>query len=533
MAKDKSILKNEKNIIKKYLNKISDISNDKKIIDNLMYIKEYGVLSMPAFRLLVDEEINKNTNGAIIMADINDLFVANKFRGKEKVNKMIKNIINKIDRQLIEEDCKNYKIGKMGDEIYIYLQDKNKEEVKIITDKLLNIKEKELSISIGSCTDLSNGLMKAMDIADGKMSINKKAFKLERLNSLCGNDLNKIIDTVVERQLDKMRIDLLQLKEANKDDLRNTFEKAVDEINLKDITTTINKQEDIKDNVDIFEELKNKYTKEGDLLYGKNEKLVRRHVFASMLSKHDIDGVISSEYFQSIDYSSTYKNIMNNKENKSFSLLALNLSGLKMVNDNFGHEMGDKAISDSLNYTKEVLESKNITMYSDIITKGGGNSYVIINKNNYSKEDDLIKEIGKYPENTNSKFNVSIISSIKDIEKDSIKKEIFLNVINNNLTILEEDIESESFNKKINDVEEMKNAIKKVYHNIINMEEIEILSNNSLEEKEKLLSKIKVGFENHIYKEGYDFNLDLSEKSIMLEKEKKHKHKEVLGDITI
>lgn len=405
--------------------------------------------------------------------------------------------------------------------------------MKNITDKLLSVKEKELSISVGSCMDLSKGLINAMDIADEKMSINKKAFKLERLNSLCGNDLDKIISTVVERQLDKMRIDLLQLKEANKDDLRNTFERAINDINLKDITTSNNKQENIRDNADIFEELKNKYTEEGKSLYGKNDKLVRRHVFASMLSKHSIDGVISSEYFQSIDYKKAYKNIMNNKENKSFSLLALNLSGLKMVNDNFGHEMGDKAISDSLNYTKEVLDNKNITMYSKIITKGGGNSYVVINKHDYAKEEELTKEIGKYSENTNSKFNMSIISSIKDIEKDTIKKENFLDIINNNLTILEKDIESESFNKKINDVEEMKNAIKKVYLNIINMEDIEIISNSSLKGKEEILSMIKVGFENCIYKERYNFNLDLSEKSLILEKEKNHKHKAVLGDITI
>lgn len=77
--------------------------------------------------------------------------------------------------------------------------------MKNITDKLLSVKEKELSISVGSCMDLSKGLINAMDIADEKMSINKKAFKLERLNSLCGNDLDKIISTVVERQLDKIR----------------------------------------------------------------------------------------------------------------------------------------------------------------------------------------------------------------------------------------------------------------------------------------------------------------------------------------
>lgn len=330
-----------------------------------------------------------------------------------------------------------------------------------------------------------------------------------------------------------MRIDLLQLKEANKDDLRNTFERAINDINLKDITTSNNKQENIRDNADIFEELKNKYTEEGKSLYSKNKKLVRRHVFASMLSKHNIDGVISSEYFQSIDYKTVYKNIISSKEDKEFSLLALKLSGLKAVNDNFGHEMGDKAISDSLNYVKEVLENKDVKMYSKIITKGGGNSYVVINKHDYAKEEELTKEIGKYSENTNSKFNMSIISSIKDIEKDTIKKENFLDIINNNLTILEKDIESESFNKKINDVEEMKNAIKKVYLNIINMEDIEIISNSSLKGKEEILSMIKVGFENCIYKERYNFNLDLSEKSLILEKEKNHKHKAVLGDITI
>lgn len=506
------------NIAKRYIDKVSSKSNNRKVIDNLMHIKQYGVLSMPAFKMTTDEIIRKSPQGSIIMADINDLFVANKFRGKDKVNKMLKDMISQIKGSLDESECKDYKIGKMGDEIYIYLPDKNEQEVGTITSRLQEIKEKELSISVGSCSDLSKGLTFAMNIADEKMAKNKNNFKRERLNSICGNNLEKIIDTVVETQLDKMRLNLQQLKESNKDDLRNTFEKAISQIDIEELIAESNNSQNVEtaEKQDTFEKLRTKYSEEARALYGDKPDQINEYVLASMLSKHPVDDVVSSEYFQNIEYKKAYKNIMKDKTSKGFSILAVDLSGLKTINDTLGHEAGDEAIADSLEHVKNVLQSKNITMYSSIVAKGGGNSYVLISKGNQMVESEITNAIQQYGTNNGAKYNMSIITSIQDVKKQDLKKTNFIDTINTNLTKMEGNLQEESFNRKLNDVEEIKGAIKKIYRQVINMDDIQLLSGNSSEYKSKVLSMVKTGFRKCIEKERDASSINIHNKTITL-----------------
>lgn len=527
------------NIAKRYINQFSSKSNNRKVIDNLMHIKQYGVLSMPAFKMTTDEIIKKSPEGTIVMADINDLFVANKFRGKDKVNKMLKDMIGKIKFSLDESQCKDYKIGKMGDEIYIYLPDKNEQEADEITSKLQEIKEKELSISVGSCSDLSKGLTFAMNIADERMAKNKNNFKRERLNSICGNNLEKIIDTVVETQLDKMRLNLQQLKESNKDDLRNTFDKAISQIDVQELIAESSNSQSIEpeEKQDTFEKLRSKYAKEAKSLYGDKPEQINEYVLASMLSKHPVDNVISSEYFQNIEFKKAYKNIKRDKTSKGFSILAVDLSGLKTINDTLGHDAGDDAIADSLEHVKNVLASKNITMYSSIVAKGGGNSYVLINKNNKEVENEFTNAIQQYGTNKGSKYNMSIITSIKDVEKDDLKKSNFIDTINSNLTQMETTLQEESFNRKLNDVDEIKSAIKKIYRQVINMDDIQLLSNNSLEHKNKVFSMIKKGFEKCVDKERDQSSLNIHSKELTLQRQEKQqkvvKYKPCIEDMGI
>ncbi|MDF2866067.1 MAG: hypothetical protein K0R72_885 [Clostridia bacterium] len=519
LNKQKDIL----NIAKRYIDKLSSKSTNKQIIDSFTYIKQYGVLSMPAFRMFADEMIRQSPEGTIIMADINDLFVANKFRGKEKVNSMIKSMIDKIKVSLNENECKNYKIAKMGDEIYIYLPDKNEQEANTIVDDLKKVKENELTISVGSCSDLSNGLTHAMNIADEKMAENKGIFKSERLRSICGNDLEKIVNTVVETQLDKMRINMEKLKNSNKPDLRNTFDKAIEQLDMDDIVSDSHISQDLgtADKQDTFEKLKRQYTDEAKSLYGNKTHLINEYVLASMLSKHPVNDVISSEYFQGLGYRKAYKNIMKDKGSKGFSILAVDLSGLKNINDTHGHDAGDIAISDSLEHVKNVLKEKNIKMYSNIVAKGGGNSYVLIEKSNDISENEIISDIQRYGTNTGAKYNMSIICSIQEISKNKLKKPNFLNIINDNLTKIESNLQEESFSRKLKDVEEIKGSIKKIYRQIANLDDIKLLSKSSLNQREKILEMIKIGFKNCIEKEKDSSHLKSTHKSINLEKGKR------------
>lgn len=509
------------NVVKKYMDKLSSKSNNKKIIANFSHIKQYGVLSMPAFRMISDEMIQKSSKGSIIMADINDLFVANKFRGKEKVNSMIGNMINTIKITLDESECIDYKIGKMGDEIYIYMPDKDEIESNKIVDKLHEIKENELTISAGATSDLSKGLINAIAIADEKMVINKSKFKSQRLKNICGNNLEKIISNVVETQLDKMRINLENLKNSNKPDLRNTFDKAISQLDLEEIELNENSSSNLvsSDKEDTFEKLKQKYTVEAKLIHGNKPQLISEHVLANMLSKHPVEDVITSEFFQGLGYKNAYKNITKDRNANDFDILAIDLSGLKVINDTYGHEEGDNAIYDTLEHVKKTLENKKTKMYSKIIAKGGGNSYVLIEKMNSTMKHEILNEIQKYGTTKDSKYNMSIMCSVQSVDKHDINKDNFLKVVNSNLTEVEKDLQNQSFDRKLKDVEEIKSSIKKIYQQVINMDDIQLLLKQNSRQKENILEMIKIGFENCIEKQRSHSHLNRSRNHIDLFKE--------------
>lgn len=511
------------NTVKRYIDKLSTKSNNKQIIDNFTYIKQYDVLSMPAFRMITNEIISESPNGTIIMADINDLFVANKFRGKEQVNIMLGNMINTIKNTLNESECVNYKIGKMGDEIYIYTPDKNEQEASEIVNKINNIKENELTISAGLSSNLSKGLINAINEADKNMTINKSKFKSERLKSICGNNLEKIINNVIENQLDKMRINLDQLKNNNKSDLRNTFDKAVEDLDIEEIILNMDKPKklDLSDEEDTFEKLKKKYNDEATLIYGNNPKLINEYVLASMISKHPVENVVNSEFFQALEYKKVYKRIKKDKNINNFNILAMDLSGLKVINDTLGHEEGDKAIADALEYIKTTLKENKIKTYSDIIAKSAGDSYVLIEEINDDSKDNILTNIHKYGTSEDSKYNMSIICSTQSIDKKDLNKSNFINIINSNLIKVEDDLQKQSFDKKLKNVDEIKNSIKKIYQQIINMDDIQLLLRENLNQNVNILDMIKTEFKNCIEKERDTSHLNKSKNIINLEKESK------------
>lgn len=497
---------NQNNLLtraKRYIHKLAMKSHNKKIINEFTYIKEYGVLSMPAFRIISDEMISNSPKGSIIMADINDLFVANKFRGKEKVNDMLKNMFDKVRTTLDESGCTNYKIGKMGDEIYLYVPNKEDDVAQEVVSKLHKIKVEELTLSAGYSSNLSGGLINAMNEADEMMTINKDQFKTFRLKKVCGQNLDKMVNTIVGNQLDKMRINLKQLKKNNMADLRNTFDTALSQIDVKELTSNleIKKKEDSTEEVDDFTALKNKYINEGKFLFGNNQQLVNEYVLASMLSKQPVEGVISTDFFQGMGNKKVYEELMKDKKNHTFSILATDLSGLKIINDTLGHEEGDKAIYDSQSYLKSMLEKNHIKMYSDIIAKGGGNSYAIIEDITKNSKQNVLSDIQKYGLNDDSKLTLSMLCSVTSVNKEDIKKDNFLEVINTNLTKTESELQHQSFSRKVKDVDEMKNSIKKIFEQVINVDDIQLLMKYDLNYKERILNMIKTGFTNCIEKE--------------------------------
>lgn len=497
------------------LTKLEIIFNLRKynrIINKFSIINEYKVLCIPAFKIIVDEKINNNPNGAIIISDINDLFAANEFRGKETVNKMIKNFISQIKLLIEKNGFKDYNIAKMGDEIYVYIANINNNKMEYIIKSIDKIFIDELTLSSGGSNNLANGFINALEEADKKMNENKTKFKNKRLKRIFGNDYREIINNILELYLNKMRISLEKLSEYDKIVLKDTFKIAMKEF-LTDTNGIIN-EDKIDKSINIFELLKSQYIEEAKKLYGNNNKMIQKHALYNMLLYCHIKGIVSSEIFRKLKYKQVLKNLKKDKNNNEFSIIGFKISGLKPINDICGHEEGNKAIVEALSHFKSTLNENEIKVFSDIISKSNGDSYVITEKLTNEKHQILIALLNNYS-NFNSPYNFSILSTNIYGKKENLNNANFIKYIDSLILKIEFSLENQTFIKKIKSIPDMKNAIRGIYNQIISFDDIGFVSFDKNTNKEEIIEIIKKEFENYVNNSSNNKNIeqvDLSSK---------------------
>lgn len=495
--KNNSLLKN----VQRQITKLAINKKNRKIIKKFSYIKEYDVLSFEAFRSAVMQKISKNSNGTIIMSDINDLYQANKNRGKKQVNSMIKRMINAMKYDVKSYKIDNYLLGKMGDELYLYVSDKSKDSCHNLIEDLKKISVHELSLSVGASDNLKDGIDSALIQSEQEMSEYKKKFKTEKVKRVYGKNIDNIIDCVVSTQLEKMRINLKKLNGNDISNLRQTFDKAMSEIDMgKIIEDTLKEEQMIKEYGQqkikgITQKQEERYRKEAYYIYGSkvSGSQIEKYVLSQIISRHRVNGAQNFTYFEGEGYKDTEKQIMKDRKSDSFDMLIANISGLKKINDTYGHDAGDLAINDSIKYIQQVLKDQNVSAYSDIVVRGGDMFFVLIPDLSFSQKSALSKDLLKYEQKSQDGKKISIISSFQRIDKKKIKNN-FIDVINSNIDKSEVMLEQKGFSKKINNVEDMKFGIEKMYQRLIEFDDIQILCNADSNIKNFVLDKINDGF---------------------------------------
>ena len=103
------------------------------------------------------------------------------------------------------------------------------------------------------------------------------------------------------------------------------------------------------------------------------------------------------------------KHIKMAKRNKQLMLLMyVDLDGMKMINDKFGHKEGDRAIIDSANILKASFRE------SDIIARIGGDEFVVLLTDNSDEEiehvviNSVMDNVNKHNSQAHNKYALSL-----------------------------------------------------------------------------------------------------------------------------
>jgi len=105
----------------------------------------------------------------------------------------------------------------------------------------------------------------------------------------------------------------------------------------------------------------------------------------------------------------------NRRENFSFALIFIDLDNFKPINDNLGHEEGDKVLKEVANILKENFRK------DDFIIRFGGDEFIILinlQNNNTSSIKKIINSLRKRVEEKLNKYNLSFSYGIAIYPKD-------------------------------------------------------------------------------------------------------------------
>ena len=164
----------------------------------------------------------------------------------------------------------------------------------------------------------------------------------------------------------------------------------------------------------IFDERGNLKYLEGIIVDISEQK--KREEEINFLTFHDsMTGLYNRRY-----YSMTIDRIAR-EESLPISVIVGDINGLKLINDAFGHELGDQLIIDTAKILQKCLRS------TDIITRTGGDEFVVFlpsTENNIGEivVDRILKECNEYNETSkDSNYNISIslgIETMNSISED-------------------------------------------------------------------------------------------------------------------
>ena len=157
----------------------------------------------------------------------------------------------------------------------------------------------------------------------------------------------------------------------------------------------------------LLEEITHKYD---EFIEGQNKELKD---IKSESNKEPLTGLYNRKFLY--DYIDKMWIKENKRENFSFTLIFIDLDNFKPINDNFGHEEGDKVLKEVANILKENFRK------NDIIIRFGGDEFIVLidsQNSHISNIKKIINSLRKRVEKSLNKYNLSFSYGIAVYPQD-------------------------------------------------------------------------------------------------------------------
>ena len=163
--------------------------------------------------------------------------------------------------------------------------------------------------------------------------------------------------------------------------------------------------------IQLLKNLLEKITNEYDELIKEQEHELNEIKLES--NKDSLTGLYNRKFLY--NYINKMRIEENRRENFSFALIFIDLDNFKPINDNLGHEEGDKVLKEVANILKENFRK------DDFIIRFGGDEFIILinlQNNHISSIKKIINSLRKRVEEKLNKYNLSFSYGIAIYPKD-------------------------------------------------------------------------------------------------------------------
>lgn len=364
-----------------------------KILKRVAIDPEFNVYRFNAFRYVVKELLPNARNPMLFMIDVNNLYALNERLGKEKANVYLRQLITDI-RKTVASKVKNYKIAKLGDEIYIYAENCDENKALIIEEKISRLITNCLTVSAGHSKFTDNIFGTALDVAEADMQAHKKKYKELVLNEVYGNNLPELLKYLITERFSRSRFSLKEMSKEQviclREGLKNAMRDFLDRGNREE-SKSPPPSDEVKKMVEMYTKYIEKCKQKSMKKYGRVDE---NYLLAQLLSGDVEPECVSDAYFQEI--------MMEEKGEQAFlgkEIILMRISGIKRINDKYGHDVCDKRVRALARRLKEVLSENGIIRTTPIIIRGAKEIYTFARPSEkFGKAMQEINELNEFTE---------------------------------------------------------------------------------------------------------------------------------------